>query len=301
MTAWLVEDTECFELRGPFGMDFEVSVAPPPGHAAASADKRWPALLVLDAPSTFATAVATARVQYALRAVEPVVVVGISTPRREGAQMMGLNRLRYLTPGAPKKSSPDVALVLKSMAEPMRAKGWGFDDCFGGAAAFLAFLGDVLRPELGSRWAVDTNDLGLFGHSAAGAFAAFALLEGSPVFTRYLIGTFGTQWWGDYAAHESAFVAGRRAASPVRSTRVYHAVGGAELTDPAFAHAGIGLPSVQQLGAMGLPGLDIRTQIFDGENHGSVISHTLSSGIRILYGTGHDFGAGLKARLDERS
>lgn len=296
---WQVEDTDSFELPGPFGMDFEVSVALPPGHASAPAGQRWPALVVLDAPSTFTTAVATARIQYALRAVEPLVVVGVSTSRREGPQMLGLNRLRYLTPGAPPESSPDVALVLKLMAEPMRAKGWDFDDCFGGAAQFLAFIGEVLRPELGRRWPVNTNDLGLFGHSAAGAFAAYALLEDSPVFTRYLIGTFGTQWWSDCAANEAAFVAARRAASAPRPTRVYHAVGGAELTDPSFAHAGIGLPMIQRLEAMALPGLEISTQVFDGENHGSVISHVLATGIRTLYATGNNFAAGLKARIDE--
>jgi hypothetical protein len=299
MAPWQVEDTTGFELHGLFGMDFEVSVALPPGHAAAPPGQRWPALLVLDAPAAFTTAVATARIQYALRAVEPIVVVGLSTPRREGPQMLGLNRLRYLTPGAPPESSPDVSLVLKLMAEPMRAKGWGFRDCFGGAAELLAFIGEVLRPELALRWPIDTGKLGLFGHSTAGAFAAFSLLEDTRVFDRYIVGTFGTQWWRDVAAHESAFVAARRAASPARSTRVYHAVGGAEIDDPAFAHAGLGLPLMQRLAAMGLPGLEVSTQVFEGENHGSVIAHVLATGIRTLYGTGHDFGAGLKARLDE--
>lgn len=299
MNAWTIEDTECFELPGPFGMEFEVSVALPPGHAGAPPDRRWPALLVLDAPLAFPTAVASARVQYALRAVEPIVVVGLSTPRRDGPQMLGLKRLRYLTPGAPPESSPDVALVMKLMAEPMRAKGWGFRDCFGGAGEFLAFLAETLRPELARRWPIDSGPFGLFGHSAAGAFAAFALLEDTDLFNRYIIGTFGTQWWRDYAAHESAFVAARRATSPARTTRCYHAVGGAEINDPAFAHAGLGLPLLQRLAAMDLPGLEVRAQVFEGENHGSVVSHALATGIRTLYGTGFDFGAGLKARAAE--
>lgn len=289
---------ECFELQSHFDMLFEITVGLPASYT--QGEKTYPTLLVLDGSAAFATAYDSVRAQSGLGSAEEIVVVGIDVPPREGPAMRGLKRLRFLTPGPP--GNDDVIQpVLRLYSDAIEQTGWGFEQMFGGATEFLAFIQGSLLPALFERYPVNPNDIGLFGHSAAGAFAAFALLQESPVFTRYAISTFGTEWWEDIAAAERAFVKARQSKREVADKTVYHAVGGAELSDPAFARAGIGLPMMNRLRDLQLPGMSITTQVFDDEDHASVIPHVIATGIRKLYGTGLGFSEGLNARLDSDS
>jgi predicted alpha/beta superfamily hydrolase len=292
---WTIEDTATFELAGPFDMDFEVSLAFPPNYQTGSA--AYPLLLVLDAPTAFPVAVSAARAQGALGAADEVIVAGVSTPRREGRGMLGLNRLKYLTPGPPNREGDNIAVLMKLLGPLMQDRGLEFDDCFGGAEGFLDFLETSLVPEISRRTRLRPSGHCLFGHSAAGAFAVYALLEQSPAFDNYIVGTFGTEWWTDFEHHLDKFRSARRAGSDQPSLNVFHGVGGQELTDPAFRTAVLGLPYMEALGAEKLDGLHISTQVFPDENHASVIPHIISTGIRQIYGTGADFAAGLEARI----
>jgi predicted alpha/beta superfamily hydrolase len=290
-----LSDCECFQLQSAFDMTFEITVGLPGGYPKPG--KNYPLLLVLDGSLTFATAFETVRAQSGLGGIEEIIVVGIDTPPDEGNAMRGLKRLRYLTPGCPQRG-PHIEPVFQLYKEAVDQLGWDFEDTFGGAADFLGFIEKNLMPVLSDRYAVAVDDIGLFGHSAAGAFAAYALFEDSQLLRRYLIGTFGTEWWDDIEAVEKAFVENQKSSSNRVARKVYHAVGGAELDEPAFAQAGIGLPMLERLKDLKLPRIDITTHVFDGEDHASVIPHIIATGIRKLYGTGLGYAEGLTARLE---
>ncbi|NIB41593.1 alpha/beta hydrolase [Pseudomaricurvus alkylphenolicus] len=277
-------------------MNFEITVGLPPSYASQEG-KTYPVMIVLDGGVAFSTAFDSFRAQSGTGSAEEVIVVGVDTPPEEGNAMRGLKRLRYLTPGCP-HNGPNIQPILKMYKEAIDQLGWGFDDIFGGADSFLTFIEKSLIPALSDRYSINQEDIGLFGHSAAAAFAVYALLENSPVFSRYAIGTFGTEWWDDIDAAEKTFIENRQSKTDVAVKKVYHAVGGAELEEPAFAGAGIGLPMVDRLRDLDLPGIHISTQVFDGEDHASVIPHVIATGIRKLYGTGLGFAEGLNARMD---
>lgn len=56
---------------------------------------------------------------------------------------------------------------------------------FGGAAGFLSFLADELRPAIAARLPLDANRQTLFGFSYGGLFTVYAALEGHGRFQRY--------------------------------------------------------------------------------------------------------------------
>jgi len=56
---------------------------------------------------------------------------------------------------------------------------------FGGAAGFLRFLADELRPAIAARLPLDANRQTLFGFSYGGLFTVYAALEGHGRFQRY--------------------------------------------------------------------------------------------------------------------
>lgn len=64
----------------------------------------------------------------------------------------------------------------------------------GGAAAYLAFLRDRAIPFIEARYRADPGDRGIWGHSLAGLFATYALLEDSGTFHRYLISSPSLYW-----------------------------------------------------------------------------------------------------------
>jgi predicted alpha/beta superfamily hydrolase len=286
---WALEKAECFELDAPMGLRFEVSIALPISYG--NDGRHYPALFVLDSPATFPIAAVTARGQSWIGAAHELIVVGISTPRRESLQEIGLQRLRYLSPGPPPRDDPSIQAVMRALEAARVARGWSFEDCFGGAPAFLRDLTDTLVPAVARRARIDTSDLGLLGHSAAGAFVAFALLSRTPAFRRYTAGTFGTAWFPDLERSLRDFERGSG-----QAVQVFHGVGGAELADAGLIGAHQGLQLMQRFQGLARADLAVHAQVFEGENHASVIPHLIASAIRHHYGTGLDLVAGLAAR-----
>jgi predicted alpha/beta superfamily hydrolase len=83
---------------------------------------------------------------------------------------------------------------------------WGDPAMMGGAARFVAFLRDELKPWVRERHGVDPDDSAFFGYSLGGLFATYVLLNEPATFRRYGIGSPSLDWdKGVVFDHEAAY------------------------------------------------------------------------------------------------
>jgi hypothetical protein len=101
-----------------------------------------------------------------------LIVVAVGSPRETGVLEFQRRRTYDFIPA-------------KSMMGPMFA---GVpDSAIGGAAGFLDFLVNQLRPLLAKEYRMDPNDHGYAGHSGGGQFGLYVLFSRPESFTKYLI------------------------------------------------------------------------------------------------------------------
>jgi len=235
-------------------------------------------LYVLDPDTAFATLVDFVRNHESLYG--PVLVVGVGYPQQTQAD----NRILDLTPATDPATLP-----------PFRAGGWG---PVGGAEAFLGFLRDTLRPEIGGRVPLDANRQALFGHSLAGLFVLHILFRHTSTFDTYVAGS-PSIWWGgkvllgaleDFKTHQKVARLPRRLLITVGDLEA--SVSPEELRGAAASsmdlhevrrhtrmveNAAALAAQVQELSSFGLQSAFVR---FADETHTSVIPAYLSRGAR---------------------
>jgi uncharacterized protein len=165
-----------------------------------------------------------------------------------------------------------------------------------GAAAFLSFIEQEVKPAVEHRVPVDRERQTLFGHSLGGLFVLRALFDRPDAFQTYIAAS-PSIWWKDRAilAREEAFRA--RAGERAVNARLLITVGefeqslspeeavlrGAEqrssellkrrMVDNARDLAG-------RLAALEARGLRVSFVPFAGETHGSVMPAAISRGLR---------------------
>jgi len=74
----------------------------------------------------------------------------------------------------------------------------------GGAAAFLRFLREELKPLIDAKYHTQADDATLVGHSLGGLFALYALFQEPAVFQRYIVGSPSIFWNGKAILTEAA-------------------------------------------------------------------------------------------------
>jgi predicted alpha/beta superfamily hydrolase len=155
----------------------------------------------------------------------------------------------------------------------------------GGAQHFLNFLVKDVKPQLESQYRLDPLDQVLFGFSAGGTFATYALLTRPDAFAGYICGSpalnlsnyqlFGLE--EQYAKEHDDM-----------ATSVYFAAGEAEMAlHPYSAFGGVSSMArmVETLCTRQYPSLRLHGQIFPGETHDSVEPLVLNWGVRAMWGT----------------
>jgi len=183
---------------------------------------------------------------------------------------------------------------------------------FGGAPAFLKFLGDELKPTIEDRYPVDPDNSSIVGTSFGGLFCSWLLLSRPEIFQRYILCS-PSIWWHDEmiwdwekryaAAHQNLtatvfvtaggfetvertkqqLLAVSRAGGPMKETAdkmaaIYEQNGWprmAEIT-PEFA---------DRLNSRRYPGLDIYCHNMPDETHMSVWPGGIARGLRYVFGT----------------
>lgn len=96
---------------------------------------------------------------------------------------------------------------------------------FGGAAAFLTFLIEELKPAIEQRYPVDPGDCTIVGSSFGGLFASWVLLTQPGIFQRYVLCSPALWWHGEQVWE---WVARCEAARSDLPARVFVTAGGLE-------------------------------------------------------------------------
>ena len=148
----------------------------------------------------------------------------------------------------------------------------------GGAAPFLAFIEQDLKPFVAARYPVDASDQTLAGHSLGGLFAAWTLLNAPDAFSRHVLSS-PSLFWNDNASIKQADTFAGRTDGPAR---VFVSVGEMETKERvsqdmigvarAFAEA------LQRRKSAGV-GVEVTLQVFPGEGHISVVPGALMRGL----------------------
>jgi uncharacterized protein len=147
----------------------------------------------------------------------------------------------------------------------------------GGAADFLGFITQELQPFIASLHAVNPEEQTLAGHSMAGLFAVYTMVNDSRAFSQY-VAISPSLFWDDHALIKRAAEFVKR--PDLASTRLFVAVGEQE-TKERMGQDMIGdarhFVSVLQAG--NAPGLDVQLHVFPDENHMTVVPVALTRGL----------------------
>jgi hypothetical protein len=165
-------------------------------------------------------------------------------------------------------------------AERMAARGLPLPDGVrpGGADAFLAFIDHELKPFIESHYEIDREDQTLVGASYGGTFATHVMFSSTDSFDRYVIGS-PALTWDDGKLFDDAAAFARRNDS--LAIQLFVSAGELEIENGILA---VTERMIGVLEAANFEGLEMKTHIFAGETHSSVIGATLSRGLRAVFG-----------------
>ncbi|WP_421988952.1 alpha/beta hydrolase [Roseococcus sp.] len=255
--------TRQWDIAGPDGPR-RIFAYRPEGDAPAGG---FPVLYLLDGNAVFFTAVEALRIQQrraAATGVHPMVLVAVGYPT---AQPFDGRRARDYTPAFP-----------------------GAPAGSGGADAFLDALLGGIAASVAERMPVNLARNALFGHSYGGLFALHAFLARPGAFRRTIAAS-PSLWFAEGAMMEQVR---RFAANPpphLPELGLLLTVGGLEEEDAA-------MPAARQatlrerrmvsrarevgaiLSALGPRGPELCFQLFEGENHGSVLPGAVNRALR---------------------
>lgn len=244
------------------GYEYGLWVALPQGYATVS--ERYPVLYVLDATNQFAMVVQTYRLLRAFNEVPPLLLVGIAH-----IDDFIRDRARDFMP---------TKLSQEEVRGRYGAEMAGYVPTSGGAAAFLTFLRDEAIPFIEAEYRVDSSSRGLFGHSAGGLFALYALFNGPSLFDRYLVAS-SAVWWDDFAVlRDEVRYASEHEELPVR---ILATVG----SDEGDLIVGGWERLRDRMQTRAYRGLHFSALMMEGESHVSIPPRTYSRALRVLFGS----------------
>ena len=151
----------------------------------------------------------------------------------------------------------------------------------GGAARFLDFLIDDVRPALAAEYRMDPDEHGLEGFSAGGWFVVYGLLTRPGAFSKYLAGAPALSF-----CHKLIFeIEARYAAQHDDLTgHLFMGAGDGEMTvDPALGCFSSMAAMVELLSFRKYPSLHLTVKILQGESHHTSRPQLIGAGARALW------------------
>lgn len=256
-----------------YDYDHEVLVALPPSYHV-SPDRSYPMLWSMDGAMAFSMTAGIVNL-YALGARIPeIIVVGVGHPSEEGMAGLGKRTFDLFPPGSVVAEEGPAADYTRevlgldfSTMEPL-LKG----------DRFLDFLVDQLRPLLAGQYRM-ADDHTLWGHSAGGAFAGYALLARPGAFNRFVIGS-GTN--GMTIDLEAAYAADH----DDLDARVFIGMADGEINNPGLsAQRLVSRTSLlaEKLRLRRYPSLDLRTRLYTDRDHFTVMPLIIADGLQHAY------------------
>ena len=266
----MVAESEQFELRSDkIGEDFLIQVGLPSSYG--SGDKRYPVVYLLDGNLIFGAATDIARL-LTKDLIEPgipeVIVVGIGYVK---AEWMGGLRTRDLTP---KGSVPQSYHEMTDHLYPFKQTSGGADD-------FLAFIENEVDPLIRQRYQTDGGKAGILGDSYGGLFTYYAFLKQSPLFDKYWFGSPGLIQEDTRLLDELPALLQK---TDFKGQRVYISVGERELHHSFYGPLGRNYTKMVEAFET-YPGnnLSMKSQVFPGATHTSVIPAAMTQALLYLY------------------
>ncbi len=241
------------------GQDFVIDVVLP----LAPSDAKLPAVYVTDGNTMLPIAANSARLLQLGGELPPAIFVGIGYPATSTQEILSL-RMRELTP---------TATVTETGGE---------EPSGGGAAAFLDFIEEEVKPFIEATYPVDPSDSTLVGDSLGGLFTLYALFNRTADYQRYLAGSPSIWWDGEVLFDDEAAYAER---ADDLDVDVFISVGSLEEMGAA-ADSKMVTNTKRMASALrerDYANLRLTEHIFDGETHLSVIPATFSRGLREVF------------------
>lgn len=259
-----VPGTEVHEFRAANETLFDLYVALPEGYVA-DGSVEYPVFYATDASASFAGSVQMYRLMAMgddeLPPLPPMILVGIDRARASGVQT-GVTRFFDLTP----TSVPEFDAGLSS--------AFGMTVTTGGADTVLGILKEEIIPWVEAHYPAG-SDRGIGGYSLGGLFATYALLTSPETFTHYLIGS-PSFWWDDGVIFE--LEEAYSAEHDDLEGKVFMSAGSLE---------GMMVPDMLRLAetlkTRSYEGLQVETQVLEGESHLSGAFLSLSRGLGSLF------------------
>jgi predicted alpha/beta superfamily hydrolase len=245
--------------------DFRIDIARPLVQLAPA--QRLPVVFVFDSNHTFAMVAQAARaLQGGPFPMPPTLIVGVGYQIEDHARW-GALRVRDFTP----------------CGDALFDEQYGRDGiAFGGADDFLGFVDDELTPFLAERLPIDVSDRTLVGASLGGLFALYALMTRPGAFNRCVAVSPALYWGAGRIFELEAQLASTASDLPAA---IYLAAGGLEEAhDPRCGLVSNLYRLDSILRSRAWPGLEVATQVYEGENHMSVFPGAVTRGL------GHVFG-----------
>lgn len=253
---------------------FQIDVARPARRIAD--DGPLPVVYVLDGNSSFGLAIPTARLLQD-DGLPQILIVGIGyrfDETRPMAAQFFETRTRDYTPSA----DPS---WLDATKETLAKSGVMVDTVTGGAAAFLAFIEEELKPFIASRYTIKADDQALIGMSLGGLFTLYALFEKPGSFARYGALSPSIWWNGCSLLEKEKALAARVSDLPVG---LFLSVGVLEEgAGPPYNMVSNVETLRRRLLSRNYPGLRLSHTVFTDETHASVFPASFSRGLRKLF------------------
>jgi len=264
---------EQHQFRAQSGVEYNLLVSLPAGYDPEGPDT-YPVVYVTDGHFGGVFGPLWSSYQYfAFRdMVEPLILVAIVQPFATSAEW-GSERAFDLTP----TQSPEQDARYQGLYDRPSPTG--------GGPAFLNMLKTELLPWVEARFRAGERK-GLVGHSLGGLFATYVLLSDPTTFSDYLIAS-PSLWWDrlnfEQPQPRLMFEFEKRYAATHSNlpARVFMSFGTEEGPAEALRELGSLADSLAQ---RGYPDLSIEYQVFEGENHNSVVPAASSRGLLYLFG-----------------
>lgn len=256
-----------------FAYDHELTIALPASYAA-QPQRKYPVLWVLDGPLMTRLVVGTLDTLVIGNHAPEMIVIGVGSPASEGLAGVGRRIMEFSPAGkgyAPAGLRGEHFTALAPIPDfPHRAD------------QFLALLVDELRPMMASRYRF-TGEHALFGHSAAGMFAAYAMFQRPASFDKMILGSPYLN-----GVEGAVLKAEQRYATRHKDLDLdlFIGAGTAEVGEYFLAVSGIVSSTAkfaETLQLRNYRSLNLETRLYSGEDHYTVVPRLLGEGIRHLW------------------
>jgi predicted alpha/beta superfamily hydrolase len=272
-------DVQSFTFQSPsMGVRFSLNVGMPSGYKAGDG-KKYPALIVTDGDFTFPGVNAAARSLSG--AITPLFIISVGTSIDEGEGEHTRRRIYEFSPPGWDRKDPFGQAVENYCRMFKSEEG----RCSGGAGKFLTAIASEMVPQLAAQFPIDTAQLGLFGLSAGGFFASWAIFQPNSPFKKYLISSPAMSYGRGEIFRQEARYAESHKDLPVG---IYLGAGVLEAADPELEGMGEIVSGMSHfagvLATRKYPGLKVTIEYHPGMGHTDVMGTSVVRGLRTLYG-----------------